>query len=203
MSDLENRSFRDSDDLGEYVTVWGIVKDALPILLITLIGSLVAGVVLGGMENSLEKIPGLIAVIPAMLDLRGNIYGAFGSRLSTGLHQGVIEVFSIRDKNIGNAVAVSLFNSSLVSVFLGLIAWGFLSALGLFVISLFKLVLITFLAGVFSGLVLTFGVLLAVFFSYRWGLDPDNVVGPVVTITGDVFSILILFYVAKIVTGVF
>ena len=63
-----------------------ILIQSLPILLITSIGEVVAGVVLGKMSVALAVIPGLIVLIPAIMDLRGNIGTALGSRVSTMLH---------------------------------------------------------------------------------------------------------------------
>lgn len=189
------------DSLKHYTEAKEIIQQSLPILFLSLIGSLFAGIVLGGMEETIELIPGLIVVIPAMLDMRGNIYGALGSRLSTGLHQGLIEPRYQKNKNFTNALLASLINSVAVSILLSIFAWIILTSLTIEVISIFELTLITLLSGLISGLILTAIVTYAVFKSYRKGIDPDNVIGPAVTVSGDIFSILILFYVANIVVG--
>ncbi|OKY77939.1 MAG: Cation transporter-like protein MgtE2 [Candidatus Methanohalarchaeum thermophilum] len=178
-----------------------IIKQTFPLLFISLIGSLFAGLILGGMEETLKTIPGLIVVVPAVLDMRGNIYGALGSRLSTGLHQGLIEPKLIYERNLIVAISAALFNGGVVSIVLGASAYLTLNILKIKVISLFELIAITFLSGITSGLILTVIVLISLFIGFKKGIDPDNLVGPVVTVSGDIFSILILFLVAKLIIG--
>ncbi|PTD94810.1 hypothetical protein C9439_00605 [archaeon SCG-AAA382B04] len=187
--------------IDELFQIKKIVLDAFPILLLSLFGSILAGIVLGGMENTLEILPGLIVVIPAMLDMRGNIYGALGSRISTGLHQGLLDPAQLNDQHLRNAITASLINSTLVSFLLAIIAWLILKTLNQQAIPIHQLALITLIAGILSGIILTIIVTTAVYQSYKRGLNPDDIVGPVVTVTGDIFSITILFLVAKLITG--
>jgi cation transporter-like permease len=51
-----------------------ILKESLPLLLALVALEFLAGSFLGRMEASLEKLPGLLAMVPAVLALRGNIY---------------------------------------------------------------------------------------------------------------------------------
>lgn len=192
---------KETQELEELIDIKKIISDALPILLLSLLGSLLAGIVLGGMQKTLELVPGLIVVIPAMLDLRGNIYGALGSRLSTGLHQGILEPKITTNKNLKNATTASLINDAVVSFLLAIISWLILTYLNIRVIPLHQLILITLISGVISGLILTLIVTFSVYKSYGKRIDPDNIVGPIVTVTGDIFSIIVLFFVAKIITG--
>ncbi|MXR21551.1 magnesium transporter, partial [Halobacterium bonnevillei] len=53
-------------------------------------------------------------------------------------------------------------------------------------------------AGVLSGLGLTFVVIVTVFVGYRRGLNPDALAGPVVTTTGDVIGIATMLAGARI-----
>jgi len=185
----------------EVANVRHIFFETFPILFITMIGSLFAGIVLGGMEQTLEALPGLIAVVPSFLDMRGNIYGALGSRLSTGLHQGIINPEFNKNPNLIHAVSAALTNSVLMSLFLSIAAWMILTWLGFEVMSISVLVSITVVAGFLSGLILTIILLISVFLGFKKGLDPDNIVGPVMTISGDIFSVLLLFLVANMLGG--
>jgi mgtE-like transporter len=67
-----------------------VFKETLPVVLGATIGELIAGLVLGGMKESLALLPGLIVLIPAVLDLRGCISSALGSRLGSALHLGLV-----------------------------------------------------------------------------------------------------------------
>jgi len=52
-----------------------------------------AGIGLACMRGSLEELPGMIILVPAFLEMRGNISGTFASRLGTALHMGVVKPY--------------------------------------------------------------------------------------------------------------
>jgi mgtE-like transporter len=181
-----------------------IYRESIGILCVSLVGGLFAGTILGSeaMRTAFRQFPGLLLLLPAFLATRGNVYGAFGARLSSGLHQGLIEPrFDIGDRRLTNAIAASFINGLGISVLIGALSWGILRALGRESARLFELVGITFVSGLLTSVVLVFGLLALVFGSYEFGLDPDNLIGPVVTTLGDVFGVLFL-YVAVVVVGV-
>lgn len=180
-----------------------IYAESLSILVVSLGGGLFAGAVLGSgpMLQTLEDYPGLLLLLPAFLAARGNVYGAMGARISSGLHQGLIAPEFEWDDRLVNAVVASFVNGIGISVLIGLLSWGILQALGRESARLVELVGITFVSGVLTSVVLVFGLLVLVFGSYELGLDPDNLVGPLVTTLGDVFGVCFL-YVAVVVVGV-
>ena len=67
-----------------------VLKESLIALSICAVGDLCAGIILGNMEFFLQTYPGLMVIIPGAIGMRGNIFGSFGSRLSTHLHIGTI-----------------------------------------------------------------------------------------------------------------
>ena len=69
-------------------------------------------------------------------------------------------------------------------------------------IPIFSLMAIAIIAGVLSGAILTIVVLLASIAGYNRGIDPDNLSGPVVSVFGDMISILMLLLTAQLVLGV-
>jgi len=180
-----------------------IYRESVGILSVSLLGGLFAGAVLGSdpMREAFRQFPGLLLLLPAFLATRGNVYGAFGARLSSGLHQGLIRPELAYDERLVNAVVASFINGIGISVLIGALAWAIMEALGRESARLLELVGITFVSGVLTSLVLVFGLLLLVFGSYEFGLDPDNLIGPIVTTLGDVFGVVFL-YVAVVVVGV-
>ena len=68
------------------------LKQGFIALGISSLGGLVAGFALGSMVNRLELLPGLIILIPAAIGMRGNIFGALGSRLGTLQHMGLFRL---------------------------------------------------------------------------------------------------------------
>jgi mgtE-like transporter len=180
-----------------------VYRESIGILAVSLLGGLFAGAVLGSepMRDAFRQYPGLLLLLPAFLATRGNVYGAFGARLSSGLHQGLIEPDLSYDERLVNAVVASFVNGIGISVVIGLLSWGVLRALGRESARLVELVGITFVSGVLTSIVLVFGLLLLVFGSYEFGLDPDNLIGPIVTTLGDVFGVVFL-YAAVVIVGV-
>jgi mgtE-like transporter len=174
--------------------------EALPALSASLVGGLLAGVVLGGMRAELRALPGLLVLVPALLATRGNVYGSLGARLATALHQGLVEP-NVRnaDRRLRAAVAAALANGLLASAFAAVAAFVVLTTLGRDVAPLASLVGVALLAGLLSGTVLVAVVVTVVFAGYRRGRNPDTLVGPLVTTTGDVFGVLFLLLAVRTV----
>ena len=175
-------------------------RETLPVLLLSAVGGLFAGAVLGGMEAELREVAGLLVLVPALLATRGNVYGSLGARLGSALHQGLVEPrFTLRDERLNAAVAASMTNGVLVSAFAAVLAFALLLALGRPSAGLATLVAIAVLAGLVSGALLTVAVVSVVFVGYRRGLNPDTLAGPVVTTTGDVVGVATMLFAARVV----
>ncbi|WP_440006994.1 magnesium transporter [Halomicrococcus sp. SG-WS-1] len=175
-------------------------REALPALGASVVGGLFAGVVLGGMRAELRAVPGLLVLVPALLATRGNVYGSLGARLASGLHQGVVDPEVVAsDERVRAAVAAALANGVLASLFAAAVAFLVLQVLVRPVAPLPTLLAIALVAGVLSGVALTVAVVVVVFAGYRRGQNPDTLVGPLVTTTGDVFGIAFLLLAVRIV----
>src|SRR3712207_5634902 len=59
------------------------LRQGFAALFVSWVGELVAGIVLAGIAGTLEELVGLAVLIPAAIGMRGAIFGAMGSRLST------------------------------------------------------------------------------------------------------------------------
>ncbi|MFP9191607.1 magnesium transporter [Natronosalvus vescus] len=178
---------------------WSIYRQALPVLLIALGGGLFAGIVLEGLVESVERFPGLLVMVPVFLATRGNVYGALGGRIASGLHQGLIEPKFQWDERLVNAVVASFVNGIGISIVIGIITWGALGIIGWEAAALYEFIGIMLIAGVLTSIVLIFGLLAVIFAGYTYGYDPDNLVGPIVTTLGDIFGMLFLLFAVGIV----
>ncbi|WP_372479670.1 magnesium transporter [Halomicrobium sp. HM KBTZ05] len=175
-------------------------RETIPVLVLSAIGGLFAGLVLVGMEAELAAVPGLLVLVPALLATRGNVYGSLGARLGSALHQGVIEpTLGFGDERLNAAIAAALANGVLVSGFAAVLGVVVLRVLGSESAGLATLVAISLLAGLLSGLLLTVAVVTVVVVGYRRGLNPDTLAGPVVTTTGDVVGIATMLVAARVV----
>jgi mgtE-like transporter len=106
------------------------------------------------------------------------------------------------DERLRGAIGAALGNGVLVSVFAATVAWSILTVGNANPASLTTLVAIAMTAGLLSGIALTVAVVTVVFAGYRRGLNPDTLVGPIVTTTGDVFGIAFLLLATRFVLGV-
>lgn len=177
----------------EHASAREVYRDALPVIIISLVAGLFAGTVLGSesMRQGIESVPGILVLLPAFLATRGGVYGSLGSRVASGLHQGVIEPRFELDRRLSNAIIASFVNGMVVSVFIAVIAFLVQLALGK-TGSLVQLVGIMIVAGFLSAVLMLSVLITVVFVGYRRGLDPDNIVGPLVTTLGDLFGVLFL-----------
>jgi len=178
-------------------------REALPILSVSALGGLFAGLVLGGMEAELREIRGLLVLVPALLATRGNVYGSLGARLGSALHQGLIEPYvSANDDRLRAAVVAAVASGLFVSSLAAVMAFGLLAVLGRPVAPIWMLVGVALISGVIGGAILVTTVVTVVIVGYRRGLNPDTLAGPVVTTTGDVVGTATLLVAARIVLAI-
>lgn len=178
-------------------------REALPILSVSALGGLFAGLVLGGMEAELREIRGLLVLVPALLATRGNVYGSLGARLGSALHQGLIEPYvSANDDRLRAAVVAAVSSGLFVSSLAAVMAFGLLAVLGQPVAPIWMLVGVALISGVIGGAILVTTVVTVVIVGYRRGLNPDTLAGPVVTTTGDVVGTATLLIAARIVLAI-
>jgi mgtE-like transporter len=169
---------------------------------VSAVGGLFAGLVLAGMDEALETVRGLLVLVPALLATRGNVFGAYAARIASGLHQGLLAPdLDLGDERLQTATAAATANNLLASGLAAVLTVGALAALGQPVAGLPTLVAIALIAAFLSGLALVAVVLVVMFFGFRRGIDPDTLVGPLVTTTGDVVGIAFLLLAVRIVVG--
>ena len=68
------------------------IRQSLVALSFSSLTAVVAGGLLAAMTGTLERYPGLLVLVPAAIGMRGNIFGALGSRLATSIHAGTFRM---------------------------------------------------------------------------------------------------------------
>ncbi|MFX0198599.1 MAG: magnesium transporter [Candidatus Hodarchaeota archaeon] len=169
-------------------------REATLALLILVLVDAIAGTALGESKDIFLSIPGLLILVPAVAEMRGNISGILAGRLSTALHLGSIYP-KLRGNTIefqDNVIATAVL-SVLTPIGVGIIAF-FFSRLFAFdkSASLGMFVLVSLCAGVISGVLQTIITIIFAFITYKRGLDPDIVVYPILSSIGDIITILSL-----------
>jgi mgtE-like transporter len=170
------------------------VRQGLAALLVSSGGDLLAGLTLGAITGTLSELPGLLVLVPAAIGMRGNIFGALGSRLGTSIHAGTFSLSRRAETVVGQNVVAAMALTFSISFALALLAKGVAIGFGLMhTISVADFIVISMLGGVISSvfvLLLTLGVAAG---AVRFGWDMDNVAAPLVTAAGDMVTLPSLF----------
>jgi len=164
---------------------------ALPALIVCLILDFFAGAFLGRFfEKIMLSYPVIFVILPGLMGLRGNIFGAMASRFTTMLHLGEMEP-KLRDKNVVKNIFLGILLSVLPVVVLwivGVIKVGNVAS-GVIVL------LIVLTSTIFVSLIMGYATAIATVLPFKRGIDPDTVAAPLVTSAGDLVTIpfLVLF----------
>jgi mgtE-like transporter len=176
------------------------VRQGLAALLVSSGGDLLAGLTLGAITHTLQALPGLLVLVPAAIGMRGNIFGALGSRLGTAIHTGEFRLSRRAETLVGQNILASLTLTLSVSAALAVLAKAVAVGFGLnHTISVADFLVISVLGGVVSSvvvLILTLGVASG---AVRLGWDMDNVAAPLVTAAGDMVTLPSLFLATYLV----
>lgn len=169
-----------------------IVRFSMPLLTLCILIEIFAGNLLQNNQNQLFIWPIFLISIPVINGVGGNIGSVLGARLASGLHVGNINL-DIKDKK--------MHENLITAIFIGLITY-FILAIVIYLISTFskiividpmKFITIILCTGVLLVLTVSIFSIITAFWSFKKGLDPDDMVAPVVTTVGDTFGILFLF----------
>jgi len=141
----------------------------------------------------------IIVMVPPLNAMGGNVGGVLGARLSSALHLGVITPDFRGQSSLGTNILASgiLGGISFFAVGLAFFAIEYLAS-GSLMIGL-KMMTIYFFAGLLLVLILIGVTVVSAFISYRRGIDPDNVVMPIVTTAGDLGGISCLLIMVHLV----
>jgi mgtE-like transporter len=170
------------------------VRAGFVALLISSGGDLVTGATLGFLTGTLAELPGLLILVPAAIGMRGNVFGALGSRLGTMIHAGNFRVSRRIDTPVGQNMAAAMASSISIAALLAVLAKLMSEAFGIGkTISVADFMVVSVVGAILSSIVvLVLTVAVAAFCAHR-ELDLDNVAAPIVTAAGDIVTLPSLF----------
>jgi len=166
--------------------VWAV---RLPFLLITIVGGIMAGVVIEIFSDVIETVVALALFIPVVMDMGGNAGLQSTSIFIRGYVLGHIDPNAF-GKHILREIAIGLGMGALLGVLVGVFAalWQGMAAIGLVV-----------------GLSLTFTIAIATFLGFlipfsltKLGIDPAAGSGPLITTIKDITGLFIYFGIASL-----
>ncbi|TML57019.1 MAG: magnesium transporter MgtE [Actinobacteria bacterium] len=170
------------------------IRQGLVALMLSSVGDLAAGLTLGAITHTLDTLPGLLVLVPAAIGMRGNVFGALGSRLGTAIHTGTFRLTRRAETVVGQNVLASVVLSLATSLALAVLAKAVAVGFGLTrTISVADFVVISVVGGALSSVVVLFLTLGVAAGAARRGWDMDNVAAPLVTAAGDMVTLPSLF----------
>lgn len=169
------------------------LRQGVVALILSTAAGFVAGLVLSHITGSLERLPGLLILIPAAVGMRGTIFGALEARLGTSIHVGLFHTTLGRGSVLRDNVTVAFVTTFTSSLWLAVLAKVAAALFGDPAISLVQLIVISVVGGALGSIViLVFTVALSVV-SFRRSWDLDAVGTPMVTALGDAATLPTLF----------
>jgi mgtE-like transporter len=179
--------------LGQVAAYWRqervAIRRGMGALLVAAFTGMIAGAFLAGAEETLEALPGLLLLVPAAIDMRGNIYGALASRLSTAIHLGEYERELRWRGFLGRQVEATSYLTVGTSVVIAGMAWVFAAVLGLTTIPVWHLIVIATVGGTLSSVFLLVLTVLLSRFAHARDWNMDDVAAPTITVAGDVLTV--------------
>lgn len=160
--------------------------------------ALLAGVSLTYITGDLASIPGILILIPGFLEAFGSINSSLSARLTYFIFKGKeVLVDELRDKVVVENLSAAFLLHLFASVVLGIFAVGTGGVLGgTFSARVFW---IAIAGGLISFLLTSPWVAKMTVFLYDRGIDPDNVMGPIVTSMNDFVSVISLVVAISLV----
>lgn len=179
----------------ERALIWRVYREAMPVLLLTVLAELFAGALLISLDINFASLIGLFILIPGLMQLRGNISTSLAQRLGSGTHLGTISWKQGLNQPLRANIKAAFYLVLIISFVLAVGAWfvsmtiqtaapqsGLLLQLSHFLF----IALVTALLA--SAVQVTITVTVALLAHAR-GLDPDNITIPIVAAIGDIITI--------------
>jgi mgtE-like transporter len=177
------------------------IRESVPVLSACAVISIFSGLFMSRNEELLRLLPGILVVLPSFMGINGNISSVVTSRLSSALHMGLIRPDFRRTKVLTNNVYSMVIVALVAFPVLGLVAGLINSFLSGWSVNILLFPLITLTAGMTTVLILMFISMLSSYLTYRHGLDPDDIVVPLLTTIGDFVGIALLLLVTGMVVA--
>ena len=156
------------------------------------------GLFLSRMMQGIQHSPGMVVLYPALTSTLGDIGSIIGSITTTSLALGYIRNFREEVRaGIGPILQVEAV-AALMHVVFGAVAYLIVKPVSPGA-SLPFLMGVALVSNLSSFLVISAFALVVAFFSFRRGLNPDNVVIPIITSTSDTVATLSMFPAFSIV----
>ncbi|MFX1564835.1 MAG: magnesium transporter [Promethearchaeota archaeon] len=189
--------------------IWRVYREAMPVLLFTVLAELFAGFLLWQLDIATHSLIGLFILIPGLMQLRGNISTSLAQRLGSGTHLGTISWKQGLNQPLRANIKAALYLVLIMSTTLGVGAWlvsVFIQSfaprdgISLQLSHFLTIALVTALLASVFQVTITVTVSLQ---AHARGLDPDNITIPLVAAIGDIITIACLLIAITVAFTIF
>lgn len=180
---------------GFFVRNRAVFSLSLTALILAATFDLFAGLILTGMGGYLTTVTGLMILIYSANGLRGNVFGAMGSRLGTAMHLGTFRLSlakgSVLRSNVEGAMALTM----ITSVVVGIVGWtiGVAFFSGESRIDIYMFVFISMLSALLSGVMVVLMNIAIAYLGFKRNWDVDDITAPLIAAAGDVATVPTIF----------
>ena len=158
---------------------------------ISVTGGVLAGLGLTFFMDKILAEPGLFILLPGLLAMRGDVSGTMAARMTAALHLHLINPAITHSKIIRDNTIASFFLAVFDGLALGIVAY--LATLLIFKTAHLHIVFISLTSAILSTIFMLPLTTSAVFWLFRRGFDPNDIMGPYVTTIGDIIMIASLY----------
>jgi mgtE-like transporter len=176
-----------------------ILWESYPVLVLCAALSLSAGLILNSQMDSIKALPIILMMVPPINGINNNVCSILGSRLASALHMGTIEPKFKGQPPLRKNIHASWLMSIGVFAFTSAIFFYISLVSGMGPLKSTVIMAAFFLASVAAIAVTMLCTIGLAFLSFAKGLDPDNIVIPIVTSIGDVAGVTCLIIAIKII----
>ena len=178
-----------------------IITQSAPVLLLCSFLGVSAGAILNSSLETLLTNHTLLTLLPLFSGMCGSLVSILSSRLSSGLHYGLIEPLKRPQGETVPNFLVCYVLSVVMFPLIGFISEDSTELLGSAGVGFINIILISLISGFILISIVIFVVYYISITSYTHDLDPDNIVIPISASFTDAISSLIIISVSLVILG--
>ena len=165
-------------------------ESLLSLVCFSVLIEMMAGYSISSIMESLRRLPGLLMLLPGLLEIRGNVGTALAQRLGSAYHLGLIGWELGYNEEVRENIKAAVMLSVMASLTLALLVHATYRAMGFELVPLWRLVTLAVGVGFLSAVIQAHLTLLVALISAKRGMDPDNITIPAVTTLNDVLTVV-------------
>ncbi|MHA1626699.1 MAG: magnesium transporter [Candidatus Asgardarchaeia archaeon] len=170
-----------------------IIKEGLPLMVVLVVFSLTSGNYLESISNYIvERRLYFFFVLPGYIDMMGDLGSVFVARLTSHIYVGDVDE-KMRPLSIVFENIIAIYVVALISLlYLSFVTVALCNMLLDLSVDFFYIINVLFTSGFITITILIIVAIFATSFTYRKGLDPDNVTSPLMSNLGDLIGTILL-----------